>query len=323
MLYIFALLCFLNFLLIFLLSKGRIILSADLHCHTRLSNGSLGIEDLILLAKKRGVQTIAITDHDCLAGTVRGKVIGERLGITVIPGVELSGTDSTNGQEIHLLCYKPDFPDRLEGLCRRSSLARKKASHIMMLKVSQKYPLTPEFIAKCASGSTNVFKSHIMQALVETGFTDKIYGELYDELFSKTAENSLNVVPQYEDIFDVLQAIHDAGGIAVLSHPLRCKNPDLLPALVDAGLDGIEVYISGVSDEQKSELISYAKKHKLLMTGGTNFKGLYNKEVITVGECDLPDECVQELISFKSKKRKAAKKKEAAAAQEKLKTPLK
>lgn len=318
MLYIFALICFLNFLLTFFTPKGRIILSADLHCHTRLSNGSLGIEDLILLAKKRGVQTIAITDHDCLAGTVRGKVIGERLGITVIPGVELSGTDETNGQEIHLLCYKPDFPDRLEGLCRRSSLARKKASHIMMLKVSQKYPVTPEFIAKCASGSTNVFKSHIMQALVETGFTDKIYGELYDKLFSKEDPASFDVVPKYENIFDVLQAIHDAGGIAVLSHPLRCKNPDLLPQLVEAGLDGIEVFISGVSDEQKKELLAYAKLHKLLTTGGTNFKGLYNKKAITVGDCDIPEECVQELITYKARKRKAAKRKETLAAQEKL-----
>ena len=67
-------------------------MSADLHLHTKLSNGSLGIEDLILLAKKRGVTTIAITDHDCLAGTVRGKVIGERHGITVVPGVELSAS---------------------------------------------------------------------------------------------------------------------------------------------------------------------------------------------------------------------------------------
>ena len=117
-------------------------MSADLHCHTRLSNGSLGIEDLILLAKKRGVTTIAITDHDCLAGTVRGKVIGERHGVTVIPAVELSGTDKTNGQEIHMLCYKPDFPDRLEGLCRRSSLIRRKSSHNMMLKTAQRYPIT-------------------------------------------------------------------------------------------------------------------------------------------------------------------------------------
>lgn len=60
-------------------------MGGDLHCHTRLSDGSLGIEDLILLAKKLKIETIAITDHDCLAGTVRGKVIGERHGVQVIP----------------------------------------------------------------------------------------------------------------------------------------------------------------------------------------------------------------------------------------------
>jgi predicted metal-dependent phosphoesterase TrpH len=284
-------------------------MSADLHLHTRLSNGSLGIEDLILLAKKRGVSTIAITDHDCLAGTVRGKVIGERHGVTVIPGVELSGTDKTNGQEIHMLCYKPDFPDRLEGLCRRSSLIRKKASHIMMLKTAQKYPITPEFVVKCASGSTNVFKVHIMQALIENGFADRIYGDLYKELFSTEAEGSINHVPQYEDIFSILEAIHEAGGIAVLANPQKCKNENLLDELVKAGLDGIEVYTPDMPEDKKAEYVKYAKKNKILTTGGSNFKGLYNKNVLSVGDCDLPDACVQELNTYKSRKKKAERKK--------------
>ena len=77
-------------------------MSADLHCYTKLSNGSLGIEDLILLAKKRGVETIAITDIDCLAGTVRGKIIGERFGVNVIPGVEISAHDSKTGRNIRM-----------------------------------------------------------------------------------------------------------------------------------------------------------------------------------------------------------------------------
>ena len=70
-------------------------MSGDLHCHTRLSDGTLGIEDIINLAKRKGLETIAITDHDCLAGTVRGKIIGARHGIQVIPGVELSATDAS------------------------------------------------------------------------------------------------------------------------------------------------------------------------------------------------------------------------------------
>ncbi len=289
-------------------------MSADLHCHTRLSNGSLGIEDLILLAKKRGIKTIAITDHDCLAGTVRGKVIGERHGVTVIPGVELSGTDKSNGQEIHMLCYKPDFPDRLEGLCRRSSLIRKKSSHLMVLKTAQKYPITPEFVVKCASGSTNVFKVHIMQALIENGFTDRIFGELYTQLFGKDTPGNINHTPEYEDIFSILDAIHEAGGIAVLANPQKCKNEKLLDELVEKGLDGIEVYTPEMNEEDKATYIKYAKKHKLLTTGGSNFKGLYNKHVLSVGDCDLPDECVQELNSYKAKKKKAEKKKAAAQA---------
>ncbi|MBS7360012.1 MAG: PHP domain-containing protein [Oscillospiraceae bacterium] len=290
-------------------------MSADLHCHTRLSNGSLGIEDLILLAKKRGVTTIAITDHDSLAGTVRGKVIGERQGVTVIPGVELSGTDKTNGQEIHLLCYKADHPDRLEGLCKRSSLIRKKASHIMMLKTAQRYPITPEFVAKCAAGSTNIFKAHIMQALVENGFADRIYGDLYKKLFSSDSEGNINTVPDYEDIFNVLEQIHEAGGIAVLTNPHKIKNTGLIDELVNAGLDGIEIYSPELDAVSKEKFKKYCKAHKLLTTGGSNFKGFYNKNVVSVGDCDLPDECVQELNSYKSKKKKAERKaqKEATA----------
>ena len=69
-------------------------MAGDLHCHTKLSDSSMGIDDLIVLAQKRGVDTIAITDRDCQAGTVRAKIIGERRGVTVIPGVEISAYDS-------------------------------------------------------------------------------------------------------------------------------------------------------------------------------------------------------------------------------------
>ena len=147
-------------------------MSGDLHCHTRLSDGSLGIEDLIIFAKKKGLETIAITDHDCLAGTVRGKIIGTRHGVQVIPGVELSATDEENNKNVHILCYLPDAPDMLEGLCKRNSLARKKAAHFMMLQVAKRYPITTEFIMKCATGSTNLYKKHMMQALIECGYTN-------------------------------------------------------------------------------------------------------------------------------------------------------
>lgn len=289
----------------------------DLHCHTKLSDGSLGIEDLITLAKKRGIEAIAITDHDCLAGTVRGKIIGDRFGVQVIPGVELSATDTKTGKKVHLLCYLSDAPDRLEGLCHRNSLARKKAAHYMMLQVAKRYPVAAELIVKCATGSTNIYKQHIMQALMECGFSRDIYGEMYHKLFDKDSPESVLVTPKYPDIEEVLTAIHDAGGIAVLAHPYFFDNLDSLPRLIENGLDGIEVWHPCATEEQQVELKKIATKNKLLMTGGTDFHGLYNLDPVSIGDVLTPDDAMAKLLGYKAKQKRLARKaaKAAAAAQ--------
>lgn len=68
----------------------EIFLSADLHCHTRISDGSVGIDELVAIAKRKGLHTIAVTDHDTFAGATRAKIIGERHGVEVILGAEIS-----------------------------------------------------------------------------------------------------------------------------------------------------------------------------------------------------------------------------------------
>ena len=286
----------------------------DLHCHTKLSDGSLGIEDLITLAKKRGIEAIAITDHDCLAGTVRGKIIGDRFGVQDIRGVELSATDTKTGKKVHLLCYLSDAPDRLEGLCHRNSLARKKAAHYMMLQVAKRYPVAAELIVKCATGSTNIYKQHIMQALMECGFSRDIYGEMYHKLFDKDSPESVLVTPKYPDIEEVLTAIHDAGGIAVLAHPYFFDNLDSLPRLIENGLDGIEVWHPCATEEQQAELKKIATKNKLLMTGGTDFHGLYNLDPVSIGDVLTPDDAMAKLLGYKAKQKRLARKAAKAAA---------
>ena len=288
---------------------------ADLHCHTRLSDGSLGIEDLILLAKRSGIDTIAITDHDCLAGTVRGKIIGERHGVSVIPGVELSAFDADHQKKIHLLCYLPENPDRLEGLCRRNSLARRKASQIMVVKASQKYPICSELVLKCAAGSTNIYKQHILHALMECGYSTEIFGNMYDELFDPNNPDNINVQPKFPDPFEVLEAIHDAGGIAVLAHPGFYDNFDILPELIKKGLDGVEVWHPNNTPEQRAELISIAKKHKLLMTGGSDFHGMYGAKPIVLACESTPEENLNALLGYQAKQRRAKKKAAKAEAE--------
>ena len=280
----------------------------DLHCHTKLSDSSMGIDDLIVLAQKRGVDTIAITDRDCQAGTVRGKIIGERKGVQVIPGVEISAYDSKRKAYAEIICYLADSPDRLEGLCHRNILARKRASQMMTLKVARKYPISPELVTKVATGSTAVFEQHIMHALAECGLTSGIYGELYDELFSPESEENVIVIANYPEPSEIVEAIHEAGGIAVLAHPGARKSFELLEELIPLGLDGVEVWHPDNTEEQRETLLKIAKKNDLLCVGGTEFKGFYSKRPLCIGDVSTPEANIKALLGYKTKlkKRKAA-----------------
>lgn len=290
--------------------KGAYVVAADLHCHTKLSDGSVGIEDLIVIAQKSGIETIAITDHDCLAGTVRGKVIGKRYGVNVIPGVEISSFDDEAGKKVHILCYLADSPDRLEGLCKRTSVARKRAGQIMMLKVASRFPVTSDFIISHASGSTNLYKQHIMHALMDAGYTNQIFGSLYDALFSAQSEINVLAPTKYPSVEEVIEEVHNAGGIAILAHPYYFNNVDEIDKYIELGLDGVEVWHPCATDEQIEQLGTLCKKKKLLMTGGSDFHGIYGERTVTLGTCSTPDEHLDKLLGYKARKKRAQRKAE-------------
>ena len=289
-------------------------MAADLHCHTKLSDGSVGIEDLIVIAQKSGIDTIAITDHDCLAGTVRGQVIGKRYGVNVIPGVELSAFDFEAGKKVHILSYLADAPNRLESVCKRTSVARKRAGQIMMLKVASRFPITSDFIINHASGSTNLYKQHIMHALMDAGYTDKIFGDLYYALFDESSETNILAPTKYSSVEEVINEIHGAGGIAVLAHPVKFNNFDEIEKYVDMGLDGVEVWHPSADEETVGRLTEFCKKKKLLMTGGSDFHGIYGNKTVTLGTCSTPQEQLDKLMGYKAKKKRAERKAEKEAA---------
>lgn len=289
-------------------------MAADLHCHTKLSDGSVGIEDLIVIAQKSGIDTIAITDHDCIAGTVRGQVIGKRYGVNVIPAVELSTFDTDAGKKVHIISYLADAPDRLEGICKRTSVARKRAGQIMMLKVAARFPITSEFIISHASGSTNLYKQHIMHALMDAGYTNKIFGDLYDKLFDRGSESNVLAPTKYPTIQEVIDEIHGAGGIAVLAHPGKFDNFDEIDKYVEMGIDGVEVWCPENSIMEIERLQEECKEKKLLMTGGSNFHGIYGREAVTVGAYSTPQEHLDKLMGYKAKKKRAQRKAEKEAA---------
>lgn len=274
-------------------------MAADLHCHTKMSDGSVGIDELILLAKARGISTISVTDHDTFAGATRAKIFGDRRGVEVIPGAEFSTMDPLTGRRAHILCYLCDRPERLEGLCKRIGDLRRRAANIMIQKVMRLYPIHPEIILRRAQGSTNVFKQHIMHALIDAGYTDEFYGSLYQKLFNRRTGLARSPI-EYPDVHDVIRQVHEAGGVAVLAHPGEYDSYDLLDQLArDGEIDGVEVWHPRNNPGDEERFIQVAQQYGLIMTGGTDYHGMYTSEPHPIGTCTTPDD---QLEALKKKK---------------------
>lgn len=271
----------------------------DLHCHSKISDGSMGIDEILSMAKRRGVAAIAITDHDAVAGATRACIIGKRLGLEVIHGVEMSAYDFKRNRKVHILGYLCDSPDRLEGMCLRINNSRRAAAVEMMSKVLRYYPIIPETIGRHAAGSTNIFKQHIMHALVEAGYADRIFGNVFHKLFSSNG-GCAYVPVTYPDVREVIQLIRSAGGLAVFAHPYVYDSIDLMTELADeALLDGIEVWHPSNDEERISTLKAFAQEYNILMTGGTDFHGLYTDPARPLGSCGAPENTVQLMREYK------------------------
>ncbi len=276
----------------------------DLHCHSKISDGSMGIEEILALAKRRGVAAISITDHDAVVGSTRACIIGKRLGIEVIHGVEMSAYDYTRKRKVHILGYLCDCPDRLEGACLQINNARRVAANEMTRKVLRYYPIVPDTIIRHAAGSTNVFKQHIMHALVEAGYADEIFGDVFHKLFSSNGGCAF-VPVQYPDVREIIHLIHSAGGVAIMAHPYVYDSVDLMHELATEGmLDGIEVWHPSNDEERINSLKSFAEENGLLMTGGTDFHGMYTDPLRPLGSCGAPADTVQKLREFKKARSK-------------------
>ncbi len=274
-------------------------MAADLHCHTKYSDGSLTAEELVLLARRSGIDTIAVTDHDTFAGCERAASFGRKIGVRVLPGAEFSCVDPQTGRKAHVLCYQCSNPERLEPLCRKTCEARRKAGEAMLKKVMALYPISPQMVLRRAGCSTSLFKQHIMHALIDAGYAHEIFGPVFQKLFSRGGLAS-EPVP-YPDVHAVLKEIRQAGGIAVLAHPGEYDSYRLLEQLAaDHEIDGVEVWHSKnkAGDAEKFETI--ARAGNLLMTGGTDFHGMYSKVPVHLGTCLTPDDQLQRLENWKN-----------------------
>lgn len=276
----------------------------DLHCHTKFSDGSLGIEDVISQAKRTGIDWLSITDHDTMSSFSRADVLGQREGVKILHGVELSAWDKDRNSKVHILCYAPQKPDRLEGLCMKSCEIRRECSKEMITKVMEKFPITLESVLKYTTSSKSIFKQHIMRALIDYGYALEFYGELDSELFNPE-KGCCYVEREYPDVKFVIDLIHTAGGAAVMAHPAQYDNIELLQELAEKGrIDGVEIGHYSADEAYRRELKAIADRYELICTGGSDFHGLYNCVPTHLGSETTSEEDLERLIKLTSKKKK-------------------
>ncbi len=262
---------------------------ADLHIHSTYSDGALSPSELIDRAKNVGLSVISLTDHDSVGGVEEAIAIGNKKGVEVIVGIELSAC--FNGSEIHLLGYFMDHTNKelIDSLAGFQEERMKRAMRIIGKLNKMNIPLDIDSVLEQVRGDS-VGRPHIANALVNEGHADS-----YHQAFTKYIGNGR---PAYEQKWnfspeDTIQLINKAGGLSFLAHPGRSVGEDLLLRLIKAGLDGIEV----IHPHHSPELVQYyhgiVGEYFLLESGGSDFHGGQKGDDGTFGQFGILTSAVE------------------------------
>lgn len=268
----------------------------DLHVHTTCSDASRTVEQVMEYADRIGLSYIAITDHDTMAGVEKAKKIGRKLGIQVIPGVEISTRDENTGRSVHMLCYCPRNKELLQKFLDRTLENRRKQKLAMAQKVHELYPrLTIRMVEEYAKESESVYECHVMQGLCDLGYTNTAIGSLMESLIS--SKGSCYVPSSYPATKEAAEVIKAAGGIAVVAHAEQFDSFELIEELAGKEfIQGVEVWHPRNGSESKKRLKEIAERYQLLVTGGSDFHGQYAKNPHPLGFCGCSKEDVERLI---------------------------
>ncbi|MCI8827830.1 MAG: PHP domain-containing protein [Ruminiclostridium sp.] len=264
------------------------IFTADLHTHSTASDGQYTPTQLVGLAKDKGLQLLALTDHDTLDGLEEAVQAGEALGLRVLRGVELSAKEHHN---FHILGYGfgAEAPG-LKELCDKLRDGRDDRKYRILAYLKEKgMELTLEEVEELAGGDI-IARPHFARAMVRRGYVAS-NREAFDR-FLDTKEYQIKVPRFKADAKGCIDAIKAAGGKTSLAHPYQMRLPDgeletLVAELAGYGLDAIEGYYPKYSPEQQAFYHRLARQHGLHLTGGSDFHGEKVKPEVKLGAVEL------------------------------------
>ncbi|MBK8205949.1 MAG: PHP domain-containing protein [Planctomycetes bacterium] len=239
----------------------------DLHSHSTCSDGSFAPARLFEEAHSRGVTTLALTDHDTVAGLDEAEAAAKRLGIEFVPGVEFTVTCADS--EVHLLGLGIDRRNpALVALCGEIQVRRRRRFFDMVDKLrAAGVPLKTDDV----QDGVSLARPYLARMLVEQG-----HASGHQDAFQKYLRKGgvAFVAHRVTPISRAIEAIHSAGGAAIVAHPALYRNGDeVVNAAVELGADGIECYHSDHNHDVQNHYLARARKQKLLVSGGADFHG--------------------------------------------------
>jgi len=268
--------------------------SVDLHSHSTVSDGSERPEVVVRKAAAAGVRFLALTDHDGTDGLDEARAVAGTLdNFELIPGIELSAEEG-----IHVLGYflTYDSPE-LQGTLRHLQEGREGRAHETIDRLAGLgMPLDFERVRRIADGA--IGRPHVARAMLERGHV-QTFAEAFDLWLGMG--RPAYIPSEKLAASQAIEMIHGAGGVASWAHPEWPDGPqryrpteETVRQLVDAGLQGIEVYYAGHPPDMAARFLDLARRYNLVATGGSDYHGPEVRDV-QLGAVDVPEETVARL----------------------------
>ncbi len=268
----------------------------DLHIHSTYSDGTVLPGEIVERAAQIGLKAVAITDHDTVEGYAEAAEVADKYDMEVIAGIEISCTHK--GNSLHILGYglDPEFP-LLRDMLAHLQRGREKRNRGIIARLN-KIGINiseQELAAVSVCGQTG--RPHIGSLLVNKGKCISI-----DEAFSRyLARGKVAYVERFSfSARETIDVIHAAGGVAVFAHPgqmpvAKAEMAQVVKELTKLGLDGLEVYYPPYTNKTRKRLLALARKHQLLVTGGSDYHGA-NRCQSTIGGAVIENKAPAHLL---------------------------
>ena len=253
----------------------------ELQSHSTVSDGQLPPAQVVEEAATAGVTTLALTDHDAIAGVTEAAEAAERLGIELVPAIEMSCVHEY-AEDLHICGYWVDL-GKIAGACERAQHERvTRAGEIVEKLRGEGFDLHLEDAVKEAGDALSIGRPHIARAAGATGDL----GPFFEEYLVPGAKAFVS--RKWPTAEQAIELIHRAGGVAVIAHPYwDISEPGEVDDLIRSlGADGVETFYPTHNEEQTAHLLELCEELGLIPTGSSDYHGPTHKTFSSFGAYD-------------------------------------